>query len=347
MAIYKHVSSKEIIRKVFRDLKPATGNWIHDSIEWIGEALEHIGASAQLCTKHAVIPINNHKGSLPGDLYYINQVAVNTCVSGSIDSQVDAVINQIENLNSNILNYSSQLATASTTSASIAATTSATKSATKSTPAAEAAATSASYSLAATSSAITTIDLNAYRVASNNQLRDLNVNLEMLTSMYFNQGSCLQPLQYGASTFHKGSHCDQCVNETTTYKETYVINCGSIQTSFETGYVCISYMAFPTDEECYPMVPDDISFREAMFWYIYKKLLLQGEQLRNNRIQYEFAEASWQRYCTQARNAANYPDIDRYESFMNQWVRLKPNLNRHFTFFESLNDREMLQSENF
>jgi hypothetical protein len=118
MAIYKNVSSKEIIRKVFRDLKPANANWLDDAIEWMGEALEHIGASTQLCTKHAVIPITNHKGSLPGDLYYINQVAVNTCVSGSLDSQVDVVINQIENLNSNILNYSSQLATTSTTSAS-------------------------------------------------------------------------------------------------------------------------------------------------------------------------------------------------------------------------------------
>jgi hypothetical protein len=106
-------------------------------------------------------------------------------------------------------------------------------------------------------------------------------------------------------------------------------------------------MAFPTDEECYPMVPDDISFREAMFWYIYKKLLLQGEQFMNPRIQYEFAEMQWQKYCTQARNAANYPDIDRYESFMDQWVRLVPNINRWGGFFESLNDREMLQSENF
>ena len=165
MAIYKHVSSKEIIRKVFRDLKPANANWLDDAIEWMGEALEHIGASTQLCTKHAVIPITNHKGGLPGDLYYINQVAINTCVSASVDTQINTVVNQIETLNSNILDYSEQLSAGTVTGA----------------------------------------ELNDYRVASNNQLRDLNVNLEMLTSMYFNQGSCLQPLQYGASTFRKGS----------------------------------------------------------------------------------------------------------------------------------------------
>ena len=55
----------------------------------------------------------------------------------------------------------------------------------------------------------------------------------------------------------------------------------------------------------------------------------------------------WQVYCTQARNAANYPDIDKYESFMNQWVRLVPDINAHHSFFETLNDREQFTSDNF
>ena len=46
MAIYKTISSKTIIRKIFRDLKPSTDDWVDDAIEWIGEALEHIGTSA-------------------------------------------------------------------------------------------------------------------------------------------------------------------------------------------------------------------------------------------------------------------------------------------------------------
>jgi hypothetical protein len=39
MAVYKTKSSKTIIRKIFRDLKPDNDdNWIDDAIEWIGEA---------------------------------------------------------------------------------------------------------------------------------------------------------------------------------------------------------------------------------------------------------------------------------------------------------------------
>jgi hypothetical protein len=90
------------------------------------------------------------------------------------------------------------------------------------------------------------------------------------------------------------------------------------------------------------MVPDDISYKEAMFWYIYKQMLLGGYDKPSNRIDYNFADAKWKYYCTQARNAANYPDIDRYESYMNQWVRLVPDINRHAAFFETLNDRETL-----
>jgi len=307
MAIYKHVSSKEIIRKVFRDMKPSTADFVHDAIEWIGEALEHIGASPQLCRKQCVIDIKDHKGCLPGDLYYINQVAVNSCVSPSVDTQIDTVVAQINTLNSNIVDYSEQLSTTTVTGA----------------------------------------DLNDTRIASNNQLRDLNVNLEVLTNMYFTGGSCLSPLQYGATTFHASIHCDGCVNENIRYKDTYIIDCDHIKTSFATGKVCVSYMAFPVDEECYPMVPDDISYREAMFWYIYKKLLLSGTTGRNLKITYEFTEMMWQQYCAQARNAANYPDIDKYESFMNQWVRLVPDINSHNSFFETLNDREQFTSDNF
>ena len=61
-----------------------------------------------------------------------------------------------------------------------------------------------------------------------------------------------------------------------------------------------------------------------------------------NKIDYAYADQKWQIYCTQARNNANYPDIDRYESFMNQWVRLIPNLNSHSTNFNDLNTRETL-----
>ena len=174
------------------------------------------------------------------------------------------------------------------------------------------------------------------------EIRIDNIFVGIAVNVYFNNGNSMQPLQYGASTFHRSMHCTDCVNENVNYEDTYIVDNDYIKTSFASGKICLSYMAFPTDAECYPLVPDDISFKEAMFWYIYKKLLLSSPKFKDNGINYQFADQQWKYYCTQARNAANYPDIDKYESFMNQWVRMIPNMNRHDVGFEQLNTREDL-----
>ena len=291
MAVYKTVSSKTIIRKIFRDLRPDQDNWIDDSIEWIGEALEHIGAAAQLCQKQCILDVADHKTCMPDDLYYINQVAINNSVSPVTSKELDTLTDKVTELKDAIV-------------------------------------------------AAQEDDLEYSDTAS--VLHEINSRIVVLENIYFKNENQLQPLQYGASTFHKSMHCTGCVNENTQYEETYIVDCDYIKTSFASGKICLSYMAFPTDEDCYPLVPDDISFKEAMFWYIYKNLLLLNPLIKKNGINYTFAEQQWKYYCSQARNAANYPDIDRYESFMNQWVRLIPNVNRHDVTFEQLNTREDL-----
>ena len=292
MAVYKTISSKRIIRKIFRDLKPSSDNWIDDAVEWIGEALEHIGASSQLCQKQCVLEIVDHKVLMPSDLYFINQVAINGGVTPATSGELDKLIAKVNDLKA-------QIATAQAAGQEYSST--------------------------------TTV------------LHEINSRIKILENVYFNDNSnTLQPLQYGASTFHRSMHCEGCVNENAVYEETYIIDCDYIKTSFHTGKICISYMALPTDEDCFPLVPDDISYQEAMFWYVYKKILLGTPKFKNNQIDYTFADQQWKYYCTQARNAANFPDIDRYESFMNQWVRLIPDINRHDSAFENLNSREQL-----
>ena len=291
MSIYKTISSKAVIRKIFRDLKPSKDNWIDDAIEWIGEALEHIGAAPQLLQKQCVLDVTNHKVLLPSDLYYINQVAINNSVSPVSSNELNSLTDKVAELKAAIV---------------------------------DAQANSLEYSDTAS------------------VLHEINNRIVVIENIYFKDSNQLQPLQYGASTFHKSMHCTGCVNENSHYEETYIIDNDYIKTSFISGKICLSYMAMPTDEECYPLVPQDISYQEAMFWYIYKKILLSNPQFKNNGINYTFADEKWKYYCTQARNAANFPDIDRMESFMNQWVRLIPDINRHDTAFEDLNTRENL-----
>ena len=317
MAIYKEISSKAIIRKVMRDLKPNDDNWIDDAVEWIGEALEHIGASSQLCLKKRVLNVEDHKALLPSDLYYINQVAVNNSVSPTVSSELETLTSKVKALQSTVKEYNEKLESEVVKS------------------------TDGTYT-----SNITTDDLATYdtQYKSNMlELNEINNRIIVLEGIFFNvdgSGVNLEPLSYGASTFHDGVHCDNCINEVSKSKESYIIDCDYIKTSFASGKVCLSYMAFPLDDECFPLVPDDISFKEAMFWYIFKQMLLGGWDKPTNRIDYNYADQKWRFYCTQARNAANFPDIDKMESFMNQWVRMVPNINAHELFFEELNTRE-------
>lgn len=176
-------------------------------------------------------------------------------------------------------------------------------------------------------------------------LRDIQSRIAVLEGMYFSSqhyGRGLRPLAYASSTFHASMHCEDCVNECAVHKEDYLIDNGYIKTSFEEGQVCLSYKAYPIDEDCYPLVPDDISYKEALFWYVYKQMLLGGFDKPNNRIDYAFADEKWRFYCTQARNSAVMPDMDKYQAFMDQWVRLIPDINRHAAFFDDLSEREQL-----
>jgi len=282
MGIYKTISSKVILRKIFRDINPNSDNWIDDAVEWIGEALEHIGASTQLETKTCLVNIADYKGVLPNDLYYINQVAVNTLVSSNTTDELTKLTKQVQDLTTSVENSSGNF---------------------------------------------------------NSDLRNLNSRITVLENRIM-QDDGLSILEYCTKTFPQNSDCPDCTQDIAKPKSCYYVENDRVKTSFLSGIVCLSYKAFPVDDDCYPLVPDDISFKEAMFWYVYKKMLLGNMSPSANGIDYLFADQQWKYYCTQARNQANYPDIDRYESFMNQWVRLIPNINRHESGFSNLNTRE-------
>lgn len=72
----KLVSSKAVIAKVIADLDLKEDEIkITDAREWIGEAMEKIGAIQQLEHKVENIPVIGYQAKLPCDLYRLNQVA--------------------------------------------------------------------------------------------------------------------------------------------------------------------------------------------------------------------------------------------------------------------------------
>jgi hypothetical protein len=119
------------------------------------------------------------------------------------------------------------------------------------------------------------------------------------------------------------------------YKEvTYTVNGEYLLFSEEKGTAIISYKGIAVDEEGYPLVPDNQYYKEALFWYCFKHILMLGYKSPSG-MDYPFAESKWLFYCTAARNKANYPSISEYEQFKNNWVALLPNVNIYKERFDN------------
>jgi hypothetical protein len=141
------------------------------------------------------------------------------------------------------------------------------------------------------------------------------------------------PLVKDTSTMHKGIHSSISGDIPILTEHSYVYTPGFWHFSFETGVVGISYMAISLDENGYPTIPDDISYKEAITWYILNRMILGGYKHIDPSITFESTRMLWMNYCTQARNKMMIQDIGDLERFKNNWVRLVNNVDRSINFF--------------
>jgi hypothetical protein len=118
----------------------------------------------------------------------------------------------------------------------------------------------------------------------------------------------------------------------------YRLEDGYIKTPFSKGKLYISYNKIPVDCEGYPEVPDEVSFREAVYRYIVYKWMypkvITGQI--NDRLLQD-AEQKWHWYCNQAGTKAMSPDINQLEAIKRNFLSLKPNVNMFSNFFTNLN----------
>lgn len=84
----------------------------------------------------------------------------------------------------------------------------------------------------------------------------------------------------------------------------YNIVLDNIITNYKDGVLKIQYLAMPTDDEGFPLIPDNESYKEAFFWKVARMLAIRG-QLINKELTYERCDYEWGWYCGQARAEAN------------------------------------------
>jgi hypothetical protein len=128
----------------------------------------------------------------------------------------------------------------------------------------------------------------------------------------------------------------------------FSINPGYINVNFDEGEVAIAFLSIPVDEEGFPLVPDDVSVREAVFRYIAMKLYypraLAGKIPQGMFQQMEY---KWQWYCSQARAAMNMPDLKTMESIKDTFTSLIPHIHKADNFFSNLNQPSTSRYNNF
>jgi hypothetical protein len=171
------------------------------------------------------------------------------------------------------------------------------------------------------------------------------IDLVILQGIYFNKASAdldyaqlpkVFSVRGSGSLTHSGMHAN--IHREGFFPdspdETFQVSDGFIYTSFREGKIAITYYAFPCDPDGFPFVPDNQSFREALMWFVVMKLMLSGWAHSNPEITYGFAEARWLKYCTQARNRAQMPDLQRMEQFLKTWV-VTASTDRYLNNFEN------------
>lgn len=92
----------------------------------------------------------------------------------------------------------------------------------------------------------------------------------------------------------------------------YNIVLDNIITNYKDGTLKLQYLAMPTDEEGFPLIPDNESYKEAFFWKVARQLAIRGS-IPNKELSYERCDYEWQFYCGQARaegHAPTHAEID-------------------------------------
>lgn len=310
--IYKLISSREVVAKVFSDLDlKDEAQRITDIQEWISEAVEKIGAVSQLrrivsgSNDEPYVGLSGYQASMPSNLYRLNGVMYSTSINGpwaqmkkstgkfSMWPSVEAESDTGERL------IKDQLLVETVKTL---------------------------YQKYAEDPIYAWFSKMDNEEALN--ILNTNPNVRTVLTHLINAAG-----NNGIKSTEKGLM--------------YTIKPGFIVTNIRDGYLKLSYDSMYTDEDGYLLIPDLVSYREAIFWYVVVKLkypdYLAG---RMNQEIYNSARRSWNFYCKQAYGDAMMPDQDDMENIKKVWNRLVPEMNLGDRTYDDLNVGETIYNKN-
>lgn len=307
--VTKLTTSKAIISKVIADYNMSEDDiLISDMREWVGEAVEHIGAVTQLIKKVSgvdgvpVTELNHHQAALPCDLHHLHQVAYSFSCNGPWFPMRKATGSfSVWGKHCDKCSYCDP-------------------------------------EMYIKDDVLVNLVVDMYGNLDKTEALEMinsNQNMRTILSNLINCHTVDITSLYTAGSANPSMDLQ------------YSIKPGYIMTNVPCGYLKLSYSAVPLDEDGYPLIPDMISFKEAIFWYIMQKIAFQkytkGEW---NERMYDKMRNSWNFYRKQAYAEALMPNEDGLESIKNNWNKLMPEFNDHSSFYSHTGERQIIYNQN-
>lgn len=150
------------------------------------------------------------------------------------------------------------------------------------------------------------------------------------------------PMRWNTNTFYKAYHGTQ-LDYMSNSGYTYTVNNNYIFTNFKEGKVAMAYKAVPTDNDGFPLVPDNESVINYVKWFIAEKIAFQlFLEDKYNERKYEYFASNLQLYFRKAKNEGKLPhNLDEWESYKNDRIRSIKNVNHHESFFGNMQAPEV------
>lgn len=309
---YQYTSIERIFAKMTREGLPIIDEG--DVIEYIGEALEQIGAVPYYEEAVAFIEIKDHQCPLPNGLHQINQIARNFCWK---EEQKEDNICPADVIASCAL-------PAPTNNCG--------------SPGNPCPPNTLGIPLNCQGMPMVEYELAYYRPY---------FDLQSEYYLWSNSGlyqNCFRPVRLATSNFFLSKDkvdntiagAEGTLYDNGRHDEYTVIRKETIRTSFRCGQIALSYTRQPVDDNGYPLVPDAVEYTEAIVCYIaYKYAQKERRAGREGAVGREQAAMSdWQWYCKQARNMDLMPyGIDEHQNWYDARTRLLPNDRQYYGFF--------------
>ncbi len=159
-----------------------------------------------------------------------------------------------------------------------------------------------------------------------------------------------EPMTHSASTLRSYYDQDNSIDISSVgrrdnnFLATYNIVEPWIKTNIKEGEIVLAYTAMKLDEDGFPLIPDNISYKSALTWYIVYMMLLGG--YNHPKLRWQDAEDRWHHYCGQARGKMNMPDLGQMETIRKTLIRLIPQVSLARDFFrEATNNDGILRRD--